>query len=77
MEPSLFAEFCEHFTRHVNQLRIQQRSLPDAWRKELAKVEKQMAAIITAIKDGFYNSSMKAEMSTLEAQKAMLTDQLE
>ncbi|WP_439397051.1 recombinase family protein [Bradyrhizobium sp. PMVTL-01] len=76
MEPELFKEFCEEFTREVNRLRIERRTDQDAWQSQLGRVEKQIRGIITAIKDGMYQPSMKAEMDALEARKAELTDLL-
>ncbi len=46
MEPALFKEFCDEFTREMNRLRIEQRTDQDAWRRELAKIEKQIRGII-------------------------------
>ncbi|MGC0321112.1 site-specific DNA recombinase [Bradyrhizobium sp. USDA 326] len=76
MEPELFKEFCEEFTREVNRLRIERRTDQDAWQSELGRVEKQIRGIISAIKDGMYQPSMKVEMDALEARKAKLTDLL-
>ena len=76
MEPELFKEFCAEFTREVNRLRIERRTDQDAWQSELGKVEKQIRGIITAIKDGMYQSSMKAEMDALEARKSELSNLL-
>lgn len=76
MEPALFKEFCDEFTREMNRLRIEKRTDHDAWRRELAKIEKQIGGIIGAIKDGMYMPSMKAEMATLEGRKAELTGML-
>ena len=76
MEPELFKEFCEEFTREVNRLRIERRTDQDAWAAELARTEKQIRGIITAIKDGMYQPSMKSEMDALETRKAELTELL-
>ena len=76
MEPTLFKEFCDEFTREMNRLRIEKRTDHDAWRRELAKIEKQIGGIIGAIKDGMYMPSMKAEMEALEGRKAELTGML-
>jgi site-specific DNA recombinase len=76
MEPELFREFCDEFTREVNRLRMEHGADLVARRSELTKVERQIKGIITAIKDGMYQSSMKAEMEALEARKAELTDLL-
>ncbi|MBD3848576.1 hypothetical protein IED13_23000 [Bosea sp. SSUT16] len=57
----------------------ERRSNGDAWRSELAKVEKQIAGIVEAIADGMYHPSMKQKMSGLEARKieptALLADE--
>lgn len=45
-------------------------------RKNLAKVEKAIAGIISAIEDGMYQPSMKARMDDLERQKADITARL-
>ncbi|WP_229725904.1 recombinase zinc beta ribbon domain-containing protein [Frigidibacter albus] len=44
--------------------------------RELAQLEKKIAAILAAIEDGFYHASMKAKMAELEATKAQLTASL-
>ena len=54
-------------------LNRERRSNGDAWRSELAKVEKQIAGIVEAIADGMYHPSMKQKMSGLEARKIELT----
>jgi site-specific DNA recombinase len=73
MEPGLFKEFCDEFTREVNRLRTERRTDQDGWRSELARIEKQIRGIIAAIKDGMYQSSMKVEMEALEGRKTELT----
>ena len=45
-------------------------------RKNLAKIEKAIAGIISAIEDGMYQPSMKARMDDLERQKADITARL-
>lgn len=50
----------------MNRLRIEKRIDHDAWRRELAMIEKQIGGIIRAIKDGMHMPSMKAEMAALE-----------
>lgn len=76
MEPELFREFCEEFTREVNRLRMERRADLDAWRNKLARIEKQIRGIIQAIEDGMYQPSMKARMAELEQEKAELEARL-
>ncbi|KGM34183.1 recombinase family protein, partial [Inquilinus limosus] len=76
MEPELFREFCEEFTREVNRLRMERRADLDAWRNKLARIEKQIRGIIQAIEDGMYQPSMKVRMSELEQEKAELEARL-
>jgi site-specific DNA recombinase len=66
MDPALFKEFCDEFTREVNKLRIEAGASLAAARAELPKIQKQVRGIIEAVKDGMYQPSMKAEMERLE-----------
>ena len=77
MSPALFKEFCEEYTREINRLRMEASSGLAAAQAELQKVERQIGAMIEAIKDGLYRPSMKAEMDALEDRKEMLVRELE
>ena len=77
MEPALFEEFCEAYTRAVNEWRIGQRAELTAKEAELKKVERQIRKIIDAVKDGLYHASMKDEMTGLEDRKIALKRELE
>ena len=72
MEPALFKEFCDEFTREVNRLRMEGSASLEANRAELPKVARQIRGIINAIKDGLYQPSIKAEMERLEERKSKL-----
>ena len=76
MAPALFEEFCAEFTREVNRLRMKGGASLDAQRTELPKIKRQIQAIIEAVKDSLYQSSMKAEMERLEARKAEIEQAL-
>ena len=76
MEPSLFREFCEAFTREVNRLRIEETSSISAAQAELARVKRDIDRTIQAILDGVPGSTVKEKMGRLEARKEELTDQL-
>lgn len=77
MEPALFEEFCEAYTRAVNEWRIGQRAELAGKEAELKKVERQISKIIDAIKEGLYHASMKDEMTALEDRKTALGRELE
>ena len=76
MDPSLFREFCDEFTRELNRLRMDASAGIAAKQAELEKVERHIGQIIRAIEDGMYQPSMKARMDDLEARKATLLDEL-
>ncbi|WP_336814451.1 recombinase family protein [Bosea sp. MMO-172] len=73
MSPEVVEEAMRVYAQETNRLNRERRSNGDAWRSELAKVEKQIAGIVEAIADGMYHPSMKQKMTVLEARKAELT----
>jgi site-specific DNA recombinase len=73
MAPEVAAEAIRAYAEETNRLNREHRSNGDAWRTELVKVEKQIAGIIEAIKDGMHQPSMKDAVNSLEARKAELT----
>ena len=72
MDPTLFKEFCDEFTREMNRLRMEGRASIDAAKAELGRLERQIKATVDAIADGMYHPSMKEKMSGLEARKTEL-----
>ncbi|KQY67646.1 hypothetical protein ASD52_34060 [Ensifer sp. Root142] len=60
----------------MNRLNHDRRAQAATDRKNLAKIEKAIAGIISAIEDGMYQPSMKARMDDLERQKADITARL-
>lgn len=73
MAPEVAAEAMRAYAEETNRLNRERRSNGDAWRVELAKVEKQIQGIIEAIKDVMHQPSMKGAMDGLEARKVELT----
>ena len=73
MAPEVVEEAMRAYAEETNRLNRERRSNGDAWRTELAKVEKQIAGIVEAIADGMYHPSMKQKLTGLEARKAELT----
>ncbi|HHV67077.1 MAG TPA: recombinase family protein [Ochrobactrum intermedium] len=76
MAPEVAAAAMRAYAEETNRLNRERRSNGDAWKAELAKVEKQIRGIIEAIKEGMFHPSMKGEMDTLEARKAELAELL-
>ena len=72
MDPALFKEFCDEFTREMNRLRMEGRASINSARSELSRIEKQIRATVDAIADGMYHPSMKEKMDGLEARKTEL-----
>lgn len=60
------AAYAEHINRENRERRIQ----VDTDRQALARIEKAIAGILTAIEDGFYQPAMKGRMAELEREKA-------
>ncbi|WP_342354330.1 recombinase family protein [Paracoccus siganidrum] len=77
MAPEIAADAMKAYAEEMNRLNRERRSNGNAWRSELAKVEKDIRGIIEAIKAGMFHPSMKGEMDKLEARKAELTDLLQ
>ncbi len=76
MEPALFREFCEEFTREVNRLRMEETASITAAQSELVRVKRDIDRTIQAILDGVPGAAVKEKMGRLEARKDQLTDQL-
>ena len=65
MDPSLLAEFCDEYTRHLNKLRTEKNASLVAARVELARLAKQRENIIQAIKDGVPATEVKDDLAGL------------
>ncbi len=72
LHPDLVAEFVAEFQKEWNRLRREESVARTRDTAELARVERQIANIIGAIKDGLYVPTMKQELEGLEARKASL-----
>ncbi|MFV3131289.1 recombinase family protein, partial [Niveispirillum sp. KHB5.9] len=72
MDPALFKEFCDEFTREMNRLRMEGRASIEAAQAELHRIDKQISATVDAIADGMYHPSMKEKMDRLESRKTAL-----
>ncbi len=76
MEPDLFKEFCDEFTREVNRLRIERGADLEGWKQELKRIDRELDKIVDAILQGFPPSKLKDKAETLEARKAALAEKL-
>ena len=72
MQPELVKEFAAEYHRELNRLNAVREGAYAQQKEELARVERQIHAIIEAIKDGLRTSGMKEELLALEARKGEL-----
>ena len=63
MDPELAKVFCEEYTRHLNELRIEHNSRIAGYRAELQKLERTKNAIIKAVIEGYNTPDMKDELN--------------
>jgi site-specific DNA recombinase len=70
-------EFAAEYHRELNRLNSARDGEHDRKRDELDRVERQLRAIIDAIKDGLRTPGMKDELFTLEERKATLVAEIE
>ena len=64
------------YAEETNRINHERRAQQEADRRTLAKIERAIAGIISAIEDGMYQPSMKARMDDLERQKAEINARL-
>ncbi|NIE81578.1 recombinase family protein [Asaia sp. As-1742] len=76
MEPDLFKEFCNEFTREVNRLRMEHGADLVAMRAELPRIDRELAKLLTALKAGGPIQTIVDDMKRLEARKAVVTERL-
>jgi site-specific DNA recombinase len=72
MDPTLLAEFCDEYTRHLNRLRTEKNSSLVAARGELARLTKQRENIIQAIKDGVPATEVKDDLARIVTRREEL-----
>ena len=76
MHPALVKEFILEFHREVNRVASEQEAGHQRVEADLRRVEREIRAIIDAIKSGIRNASMAAELDALEARKQDLQERL-
>ncbi|RGP35143.1 recombinase family protein [Pseudotabrizicola alkalilacus] len=72
LHPDLITVFVEEYRRAFNAAASDAGAGRETAQRGLAKAEKKIASILTAIEDGMYHPSMKEKMSALEQEKAEL-----
>ncbi|MFO1147568.1 MAG: recombinase family protein [Alsobacter sp.] len=76
LAPDLIATFAEEYQREVNRLAAARDAGRHQKEADLAKVGRQIRAIIEAIKEGIRTPGMKDELTALEERKAALEREL-
>ena len=76
MAPEAAAEAMKAFVAETNRINRERRASGASDRKELAEVEKKIAAMIAVIEDGGYVRGMVDRLRELEARQDQLTEQL-
>jgi site-specific DNA recombinase len=72
MDPARTALFCQEYTRHLNEARMQRSAATQGYRTELDRVDRDLDRLVQAILDGVPGSRVKDRMAALEARKAEL-----
>ena len=69
MDPQLFSEFCDEFTREMNRLRIEGRASLEAARSEVKRIDRELETLLNLILEGGPARQINAKMVQLEARK--------
>jgi hypothetical protein len=72
MDPALFAEFCDEFTREMNRMRGDAGAAITAARAETAKIDRDLDMLVNLILRGGAADKINAKMVGLEARKKEL-----
>ena len=76
MHPDLVKEFIAEYHREINRANAEHQAAREGHKDELARVDRQIRAIIEAIKEGLRTPTMKDELLALESRKAELRSAL-
>ena len=77
MDPQICEIFCQEYTQHLNALRKERNALYGRYESELRKMEKDTRRIIDAVKAGFANPKLKAELDHIVEREAELKELME
>ncbi|WP_454819262.1 recombinase family protein [Labrys neptuniae] len=74
MDPALFKEFCDEFTREMNRLRMEGRASIDTAEAELKRIDRELEKIMDLyLKDAMPIDTVKQRSQKLEGRKTELT----
>ena len=79
MDPALFREFCEEFTREVNRLRMRESASLKSARNEVAKIDRELdrlMKLILASDDVDASKRVMRQMTEMEKRKEELEAKL-
>jgi site-specific DNA recombinase len=77
MDPALFAEFCEEFTREMNRLRMEGRASIDAAEAEIKKIDRELDRLVDLILKGGAADRLNEKMVALEHRQKQLKAMLQ
>lgn len=77
MEPELFKDFCEEFTREVNRARMAARVSIEAGEDEIKKIDRELDTLLDLILKGGAAERINAKMVALEQRKKDIATTLE
>ena len=72
MQPELFQEFCDEFTREMNRLRMESRASIDAAEAEIRKIDRELETLLNLILKGGAADMLNAKMVKLEGRQKEL-----
>ncbi|WP_342729055.1 recombinase family protein [Bradyrhizobium sp. B097] len=72
MDPALFKEFCDEFTREMNRLRIEGRASIDAAEAETKKIDRELDTLLNVILKGGAADRLNEKMVMLERRQKEL-----
>ncbi|MNE14448.1 Recombinase [compost metagenome] len=77
MEPELFKDFCEEFTREVNKARMDARTSLETAEAEIKKIDRELDTLLDLILKGGAADRINAKMVALEQRKKDIAAMLE
>ena len=77
MDPALFKEFCEEFTREMNRLRMEGRASIDAAEAEVKRIDRELDTLLNLILKGGAADRLNEKMVVLERRQKELKAFLE
>ncbi|ERM01587.1 hypothetical protein Q644_20830 [Brucella intermedia 229E] len=77
MEPELFKDFCEEFTREANKARMAARVSIEAAEAEIKKIDRELDTLLDLILKGGAADRINAKMVALEQRKKDIAAMLE